>query len=252
MVAMTGGRRVAERGFQEPGEKPRRFYASVAVQAEGSGFQVLLDGRSPRSSKGAKLSAPTEALARMMANEWAAQGDFIELAGMNATRLGFTALEAIPSARDQVAQQFADYAGSDLICYFAEAPTALVQRQTEAWEPVLARAESELGLPFVRAAGIRHQRQPDLTLSGVKALALAHDDFGLAGLAFGAPLFGSAILTLALCKGWMSGEDAYALSRVDEVFQEEKWGIDEEAAERTARLTLEAQMLGQWFQALRA
>ena len=182
----------------------------------------------------------------MMAEEWAGQGEFIELAGMNASRLGFTAIEAIPPVRDQVAQQFADYAGSDLICYFAEAPSALVARQTEAWEPVLIRAEAELGLAFVRAAGIRHQAQP------VKALALDHNDFGLAGLAFGAPLVGSAILTLALARGWLTGEAAYALSRVDEAFQEEKWGIDEEAAERTARLALEAQMLGRWFEALRS
>jgi chaperone required for assembly of F1-ATPase len=243
---------VAQRGFHEPGEKPKRFYSTVTVEPGETGFQVLLDGRSPRSSKGARLTAPTEALAQMMAEEWAGQGEFIELAGMNASRLGFTAIEAILPVRDQVAQQFADYAGSDLICYFAEAPSALVARQIEAWEPVLQRAESELGLSFVRAAGIRHQSQPEPTLSGVKALALQHDDFGLAGLAFGAPLFGSAVLTLALARGWMSGEETYAVSRVDEAFQEEKWGIDEEAAERTARLALEAQMLGRWFEALRS
>ena len=243
---------MAQRGFHEPGEKPKRFYSAVSIEAGEVGYQVLLDGRSPRSSKGAKLTAPTEALAQMMAEEWAGQGEFIELAGMNASRLGFTAIEAIPPVRDQVAQQFADYAGSDLICYFAEAPSALVARQTEAWEPVLIRAEAELGLAFVRAAGIRHQAQPETTLAGVKALALDHNDFGLAGLAFGAPLFGSAILTLALARGWLTGEAAYALSRVDEAFQEEKWGIDEEAAERTARLALEAQMLGRWFEALRS
>ena len=243
---------MAQRGFHEPGEKPKRFYTSVTVQEGGAGYQVMLDGRSPRSSRGARLSAPTKALAEMMAEEWGNQGEFIDLAGMNASRLGFTAIEAIPPSREQVAQQFADYAGSDLICYFAETPTTLVARQTEAWEPVLRRAESELGLAFVRAAGIRHQTQPAPTLNGVKVLALGHNDFGLAGLAFGAPLFGSAILTLALARGWMSGEEAYGLSRVDEAFQEEKWGVDEEAAERTARLALEARMLGRWFEALRS
>jgi len=242
---------VAQRGFHEPGEKPKRFYTAVTVEPCEAGFQVLLDGRSPRSSKGAKLSAPTPALAQMMADEWAGQGDFIDLAGMNASRLGFTAIEAVPQARDQVAQQFADYAGSDVICYFAETPSTLVARQTQAWVPVLERVEAELGLSFIRATGIRHQAQPKATLLGVKFLALDHNDFGLAGLAFGAPLFGSALLTLALAQGWMSGEAAFALSRVDDAFQEEKWGIDDEAAERTARLTREAQMLGHWFEALK-
>ena len=239
-----------QKGFHEPGEKPRRFYKAVDVRPGEGGFQVLLDGRSPRSAKGAKLSAPTEALAQMLAEEWAAQGEFIDMQVMAATRLAFTALEAIPPARDAVAQQFADYAGSDLICYFAEEPAALVQRQEEHWGPVLDRAEQELALAFVRAAGIRHQAQPETTLATVKALALESDDFGLAGLAFGAPLFGSAILTLALQKGWLTAEQAHALSRVDEAYQEEKWGIDDEAAERTARLLEESKMLARWFRAL--
>ena len=78
------------------------------------------------------------------------------------------------------------------------------------------------------------------------------DDFTLAGLAFGVSLFGSAILTLALQRGWLTGEQAYALSLVDEAFQEEQWGVDEEAAERTARLYGEAAMLDRWFRSLSA
>lgn len=241
---------MVQKGFHEPGEKPRRFYKTVEVRPGPGGFEVLLDGRSPRSAKGAKLSAPTRALAEICAEEWAGQGEFIDMVSMNATRLAFTALEAIPPARDAVASQFAEYAGSDLICYFAEAPAALVQRQSEHWGPVLERAEQELALAFVRAAGIRHQAQPETTLETVKRLALETDDFGLAGLAFGAPLFGSAILTLALQRGWLTGEQAHALSRVDEAYQEEKWGVDEEAAERTARLLAESKMLERWFRAL--
>ncbi len=239
-----------QKGFHEPGEKVKRFYKAAEAKAGEGGFDVLLDGRSPRSARGTKLTAPTLPLAQLVAEEWAAQGEFIEMAAMDATRLAFTALEAIPAAREATADQFAQYAGSDLLCYFAEAPEALVQRQEAHWGPVLERAEREIALAFVRAVGIRHQAQPETTLARVKALALESDDFGLAGLAFGAALFGSAILALALQRGWLSGEQAHALSRVDEAFQEEKWGIDEEAAERTARLLGEARMLERWFRAL--
>ena len=241
---------MARRGFHEAGEKPRRFYKAVEVRTTEDGFEVALDGRSPRSAHGAKLVLPNPALAELCAGEWAAQGEHIELAGMHATRLAYTAIEAIPGARDAVAGQVADYAGSDLLCYFAEAPAALVDRQTERWGPVLDRAEQEIALAFVRAAGIGHQAQPQETLARVKALALEGGDFALAGLAFGAPLFGSAILALALQRAWLTGEQALELSRLDEAYQQEKWGIDEEAAERTARLFVEAQMLERWFRAL--
>ena len=241
---------MAQRGFHEAGEKPRRFYKTVEVRAVEDGFEVTLDGRCPRSTHGAKLVLPNAALAELCAEEWATQGEHIELAGMHATRLAYTAIEAIPGSRDAVADQVAQYAGSDLLCYFAETPEALVQRQTEHWGPVLDRAEQEIALAFVRAVGIRHQAQPAETLARVKALALEGGDFALAGLAFGAPLFGSAVLALALQRGWLSGEQALGLSRLDEAYQQEKWGIDEEAAERTARLFVEARMLERWFRAL--
>lgn len=239
------------KGFHEPVEKPRKFYKAVSVvEEDGGGFAVKLDGRNVRSPKGGKLVAPTRALAEMVAAEWDAQTDVIEMATMHATRLAFTAAEAISQAREATADQVASYAGSDLICYFAEEPAGLIERQNARWGPVLDRAQQELALTFVRATGIIHETQPPETLAKVKALALEADDYGLAGLAFGTSLFGSAVLAVALQRGWLSGEQAWELSRLDEAYQEEKWGVDEEAAERNLRLRGEAVMLEQWFKAV--
>ncbi len=238
------------KGFKEPGEKPRRFYKTVEVRAADDGFEVTLDGRILRSPRGGKLVAPTRAIAEMCAEEWAGQGEHIEMAAMHVTRLAFTAVEAIPPAREAVADQIAQYAGSDLLCYFADSPAALVERHENHWGPMLDRAREEIGLVFLRTSGIQHQEQPAETLARVRALALELDDFSLAGLAFGAPLLGSTVLAFALQRGWISGDQAMELSRLDETFQEEQWGVDEEAAERAANLKLEARMLERWFKAL--
>jgi chaperone required for assembly of F1-ATPase len=239
------------RGFIEPGEKPRRFYREVATARAGEGFGVKLDGRDLRAPKGTPLVLPTEALAELVAGEWAAQGEHLELGSMHATRLANTAVESLPGAREATADQVAQYAAADLICYFAEGPAALVERQAERWGPWLARAEAEAGLRFVRGAGIVHQPQPPETIAAMRTLAMALDDFALAGLAFGTALFGSAILSLGVSRGWLSGLEAFDLSRLDEAWQEEKWGLDAEAAERTERLRGEAGMLDRWFAALR-
>jgi chaperone required for assembly of F1-ATPase len=214
------------------------------------GFTVTLDGRTLRGPKGAQVILPTEALADQVAGEWRAQGDTLHLAAMHATRLANTAIESVPHAREATAQAIADFAASDLLCYFATAPAGLLERQQRLWGPVLDRAEADEGLRLIRTAGIVHQVQPPATLARVKAIALELDDFGLTGLAFGAALFGSAVLAIALQRGWLAGEDAFDLSRLDEAWQEEKWGIDAEAAERTARLRGEAAMLGRWFEGL--
>jgi chaperone required for assembly of F1-ATPase len=216
------------------------------------GFGVTLDARTLRGPKGAEVVLPTRALAEMVAEEWAAQGETLQLAAMHITRLANTALDSVPQAREATAQSVADYAASDLLCYHATEPAGLVERQARLWGPILDRAEAELGLNFVRAAGIVHQAQPPQTLARVKALALELDDFGLTGLAFGASLFGSAVLAIGVRRGWFGGEAAFDLSRLDEAWQEEKWGVDDEAAERTARLRGEAIMLQRWFEGLKA
>lgn len=239
------------RGFHEVSDKPKRFYKVVDTVREPEGFAVLLDARSVRSPRGGRLLVPHEPLAQLIAKEWAAQTDVIELGNMHLTRLAFTAMEAIPTAREAIADQIADYAGSDLLCYFAEAPSELADRELAHWGPLLDRAETELGLKFLRASGIVHATQPAETLARVRELALELDDFNLAGLAFGVSLFGSTVLALGLHRGWLDGASAYDLSRLDEAFQEEKWGIDAEAAERTVRLRQEAVLLEQWFAAVK-
>lgn len=240
------------KGFHEPVEKPKRFYKAVTVSETEGGFGVQLDGRNLRTPKALPLVLPSRAAAEQVAAEWAAQTDVIEMATMHATRLANTAIETIGSSREGVADQVAQYAGSDLLCYFADDPAALVARQEAAWTPLLARAADDEGVRLERSHGIVHREQPAASLARVREIALSLNDFQLAGLAFGVSLFGSAVLGIALLRGWVSADEAFDLSRVDEAYQEEKWGIDAEAAERTERLRGEARMLGRWFAALRA
>ena len=176
----------------------------------------------------------------------------IDAARMPATRLAFTAIDFVGGARDGTAAEIGRYAGSDALCYFADAPQSLIERQTQLWGPLIAWAEETFGVAFVRASGIRHQEQPAATLLKLARLAEEDDDFGLAGLAHATALFGSAILAFALRRGRLDGQGALDLSRLDEIFQQERWGVDEEAAERAANMAVEALMLERWFEALRA
>jgi len=229
----------------------RRFYRSVGVAPREGGWAVLLDGRAPKTPAGAPLVLPAEALARQLAAEWEAQVEFIRFPAMPATRLAFTAIDQLPGSHAEVAAEVARYAGSDLLCYFAESPTRLVERQAREWSPVLDWAERELDLRLERTAGVVHCPQPAATLARAETLAGALDVFALAALAHATALFGSALLAFALARGRLSGPEAFALSRLDEAHQEEQWGVDAEAAERTERLRGEAAMLDAWFAALR-
>ena len=235
----------------DPLRNPRRFYKDVSIEAVDGAFAVRLDGRAPRTPLGRPLSLPTRALAELIAREWREQGDWIALASMPATRLAHTAIDAVAAARGPTAEGVVRYAGADLLCYFAEEPARLVHRQEITWGPLLDWAREAHGLAFARAAGIVHQPQPPATLARLEALLAPMDDFSLAGLAFSAALFGSAILALALRDGRINADEAMAAARLDEIFQEEQWGIDAEAAARADAMAVEAVMAERWFAALR-
>jgi chaperone required for assembly of F1-ATPase len=234
-----------------PTELPRRFYKTVSAGPAEGGHTVMLDGKGVRTPQGKALLVPTQALARMLAAEWDAQATHIDMTAMPATRLAFTVIDFVGAAREATAGQIARYAGADALCYFADGPQSLVQRQAEAWGPVLDWADQSLGLTFVRVVGIGHSDQPAQTLSRVARLALGLDDFALAALAHATALFESAVLALALERGRCDGRAAHDLARLDEAFQQERWGVDDEAALRTANMLAQALMLERWFAALK-
>jgi len=235
-----------------PVELPRRFYKAVSTRQVADGVGILLDGKAVKTPAGKALTLPNSALADMLAREWDAQATHIEMAKMPATRLAFTAIDFVGDARDAVAAEIGRYAGADAVCYFADGPEILIERQARRWGPVIDWAEGTLGVSFVRVTGIRHEEQPAATLLKLARLAEEAGEFVLAGLGHATALFGSAILAFALQRGELDGPAALDLSRLDEVFQQERWGMDEEAAERAEGMQTEAIMLERWFAALRA
>lgn len=231
-------------------QKPRRFYKGVAVGEAEGGHAVLLDGRSPKTPSGRKVVLPTPALAALVAADWDAQAEEIDTLRMPAQRLAATAIDRVAGVRVEVAEEIARYAGSDLLCYRAESPASLVEAQREAWDPLLAWADEDLGLRLTAVGGIIHRAQPEGSLARARALALDLDDFGLTALAQASSLLGSAVLALALQRGRLDGQCAHDIARLDEAWQEARWGVDYEAADRTAARLEEALLLERWFRAL--
>ncbi|CAN5155273.1 ATPase [soil metagenome] len=240
----------AKKGFRESEERLKRFWKAAGVEAVEGGWRVVLDGRAPKTPAHAQFVLPTEAAARLVADEWDAQGEFIAPGTMPATRLAATAIDRVSQTREPVADEIAAYAGSDALCYVAEHPGSLVAQQSEAWGPWRQWAASELGVTLQAAEGIVHRAQDPSAIAQVKAHAMALDDFALTGLATAVPLLGSAVLGLAVQRRALSGSEAFELSRLEEAFQEGRWGVDAEAAERTAARAAEADLLDRWFRAL--
>ncbi|MFX8032030.1 ATP12 family protein, partial [Acinetobacter baumannii] len=59
----------------------------------------------------------------------------------------------------------AAYGESDLLCYRADGPAALVARQAEAWDPLLDWARARYDVHFAIATGVMHRPQPPATIT---------------------------------------------------------------------------------------
>ena len=232
-------------------EAPRRFYQTVDVAPGEEGAIIALDGRPARTRAKRPLALPTNALALLIAEEWRSQDEAIRYETMPATRLAHTTIDGVALDPDAAVDAIERYAASDLLCYRAEGPGALVRRQAETWDPLLRWVQAEMGLRFELTTGVVHHEQPPETLNRLRAMLKARSAFDLAGLSSAAAVFGSAILALALEAGVIGAEQAFAASRLDETFQEEQWGVDVGAAQAAEWLAAEAVMLERWFAALR-
>ena len=208
----------------------KRFYKTAAAVRMERGWQVELDGRPLRTPARRPLLLPTQAMAEAVAAEWDRQGELIDPVSMPFTGIANAALDHVAADRKGFARGIAAYGESDLLCYRAEGPQALVGRQCRVWDPLLDWAGRRYDVAMTLVEGVMHRPQPEPTLRRLAAALDAFDDFALAAAQLIVTISGSLVVTLALLEGEIDAETAWAAGQLDELYQAETWGADEEAA----------------------
>jgi chaperone required for assembly of F1-ATPase len=208
---------------------PKRFYKTVTVnEAHG----ILLDGRTVQTPLKAVLALPNAALAEAVAEEWRAQKELINPILMPMTKLANTAIDRATAERAAVVKEIVDYAGSDLVCYWAATPPELVARQSLHWQPIVDWAGTALDAKFKIARGITHVPQSATAIAAVQRFVEAQDLWRLTALFLLTTLTGSTLLACKLLAGVMTADEAWVAAHVDEDYQIENWGLDWEAEQR--------------------
>lgn len=214
---------------------PARFYQETGVVERGGLHHVTLDGRTAKTPARRPLAVASRPVAEALAAEWQAQTERIDPARMPLTRLVNSALDGVSDQDEAVRAEIAKYAGSDALCYRAGEPEALVERQNAVWQPIIGAVENRIAGRFLLSQGIVFVEQPAATLAAVRRqVAEIAGPVALAGAHNVMTLTGSAILMLALANGLIDADATWNAAHLDEDYQIEIWGQDEEAAERRA------------------
>jgi len=224
-IAATGPRRI------------KKFYTAVTIEARADAYAILLDGKPALTPRRSALAVPMRALAEAIVLEWRGEGEAVDLSAMRLTRLSATALDLAPIRREEWTAETARYAGFDLVGYRADAvaEAGLFERQENAFAPYCAWAQAEFGVAPQIRTGIAPAADEPLAAS-VKRRLDALDDWRLVAAWQASVVTGSAILGLGAALGAFAAEDAFDASRLDERWQEERWGVDTEAQTREARM----------------
>lgn len=209
----------------------KRFWKTAQVVKLERGYTVHLDTRAVQTPAKNPLIVPSQMLAEMIAAEWDAQSGLVKPDTMPMTRRANSALEKVAPNRRAVIDELAGYGASDLLCYRAVGPADLVARQAADWQPWLDWAARDLAAPLLVTSGVTYISQPSASVDCLRQAVAQFDNFGLAGLHDIVAISGSLVLALAMAKGQLSPEAGFALSRIDEAWQAEQWGVDADAAE---------------------
>jgi chaperone required for assembly of F1-ATPase len=230
---------------------PKRFYTQAGVSEAGDGFAVQLDGRSVRTSSRNLLAAPTRELAEAIAAEWQAQGETIDPTLMPLTRLANSVIDGVTGRVSEVTDDVAKYFGSDLLLYRAGHPEGLVALEARHWDPVLFWLRDELNAHFMLAEGVVAVAQPAPALAAVRA-ALPQGAWAIGAFHVVTTLTGSALLALALAHRRLDADQVWAAAHVDEDWNVERWGLDDEVAARRAVRLAEFRAAAQVLEAVTA
>lgn len=210
---------------------PKRFWKTVTIAEEGDAFAVRLDERAVRTPGKRLLAVPTRVMADRIAAEWEAQVDTIDPLTMPWTRSANSALDKVATQMEAVIDHLTEYGGTDLLCYRDDAAGELRMRQADAWDPYLDELEARHGVRLSVTHGVMPVAQTDANLNMLRDVARGFDAFQLTGFHDLVTLSGSFVLGLSVAEGRTTPESAWTDSRVDEDYQSEIWGADEEAAE---------------------
>ncbi|KAB7613284.1 ATPase [Amylibacter sp. SFDW26] len=209
------------------------FWSEVSVGKVAEGYSILLDGREVRTPLKSKLYVPTEAFAHEIAKEWASLEEKVDPEKLPLTKIANAAIDKVSVQSDAIIPMLAEYATTDLLSYRAVSPEGLVERQQMTWDPLLDWFAKEYDVTLKTGTGVMPVEQAPDVLDVCSKILQKYTAFELAAVYDLITLSGSFVIGLATAQKRIDVSTAWAASRIDEEWQIEQWGEDEEATSLT-------------------
>lgn len=201
----------------------------VAVHAKGK--PLLTPARKP-------LEVPTQALAEAIIGEWQVHKKF-SASTMPITALAYTAIDRIAGQEEAIIEALLVYIDTDTLSYRSTQQDTLAERQKSEWDPLTAWASKEFSAIWQTTSGIMPLQQPAAVHQAIRELLAGLSPMQLSAACVLSSCFSSILLAIAVVSGKIGAQEAFRVSRLEEIVQAEQWGKDFEAEQRTSRIQAE-------------
>lgn len=184
------------------------------------------------------FSLPNQSFAEAIELEWQS-GKKYTPTNMPLTALAYTAIDKIVDKKSEIVEVLMVYVDSDTLSYRATGSEVLAKLQEEKWGEVLKWAGSRFDVAWQTTSGVMPVDQTPLVHKAISRYLNSLDAWKLASFCVLSSGFSSLVLALAVVEEYITAEQAFALSRLEEDHQAEAWGRDEEAEVRTQKMKTE-------------
>jgi len=218
----------------------KKFWDKVSIKKISSdSFCIMLDNRILKTPLKRELVLPNLNLAQEIVKEWDQDSKNINADLMIFYGLISTSLDKIIDNKNVYINDILDYIDTDLICYRAENPKELVELQKNKWDPIILLLEKYIGTKVQVFQGVLPKKQHTTVHYRLNNLINRFDIFEISALHRITNITGSIFLSLSVLKKDISKNEMFELSFLDELWQAENWGFDEETSQKRKEISIE-------------
>ncbi len=204
----------------------KRFYTLVSTEKKQNGYAVLLDGKPIKTPAKNEMLAPSQGVADLVMQEWAAQEGTVKPDAMPVTQFLSTKIDRVRAQRSEISEMILRYMDTDMVCYRTDEPEALAKAQEEAWNPVIAYAEKRFAITLDTTTDIRAISHGDKANAALRTYVEALDEDRFTLLQIVTSLSGSILTALMFIEGELDPEEVLAIARVEERYKDTLYDAD--------------------------
>jgi chaperone required for assembly of F1-ATPase len=199
-----------------------------------------------------RFALPTAALKDAIEKEWNCHPAFIAGSGkdkdripqqvrydknkMPLTAIAYTAIDKIAASKSDIVEVLMVYVDSDTLTYRATGSEELTKQQEEKWGAVLKWAAQRFDAAWATTSGVMPVEQSPLLHKAIERYLGSLNEWQLSAFCVLSSGFSSLVLAIAVFENHLTAAEAFALSRLEEEAQAEKWGRDAEVEARVRKM----------------